>query len=66
MNEFLNSLCIRLSVKHHLSTAYRQQTNRLTERFNQTLCETLAKYAMDDQQNWDLYLPSALFAYRTI
>ena len=66
VNELLDSLCSRLGVKHRLSTAYRPQTNGLTERFNRTLCETLAKYAMFDQQNWDLYLPSALFAYRTI
>jgi len=66
VNELLDSLCNRLGVKHRLSSAYRPQTNGLTERFNRTLCETLAKYSMYDQQNWDLYLPSALFAYRTI
>ncbi|GBC47303.2 DDE-type integrase/transposase/recombinase [Rhizophagus irregularis DAOM 181602=DAOM 197198] len=66
VNELLDSLCTRLGIKHHLSTAYRPQTNGLTERFNRTLCETLAKYSMEDQSNWDLYLPSALFAYRTI
>ncbi len=66
VNELLNSLCLRLGVQHKLSTAYRPQTNGLTERFNRTLCETLAKFSMEDQQNWDLYLPSALFAYRTI
>ncbi|GBB91669.1 hypothetical protein RclHR1_19010003 [Rhizophagus clarus] len=66
VNELVNSLCSRMGVKHRLSTAYRPQTNGLTERFNRTLCETLAKYSMHNQQNWDLYLPSALFAYRTL
>src|ERR1044072_5571685 len=34
VNELLDSLCTRLGVKHNLSTAYRPQTNGLTERFN--------------------------------
>ncbi|GBC33783.2 putative integrase core domain protein [Rhizophagus irregularis DAOM 181602=DAOM 197198] len=37
--------------------------NRL---FNWTLCELLAKYSDQYQQDWDVYLPSALFAYRTM
>jgi hypothetical protein len=66
VNALLDALCDRLGVKHRLSTAYHPQTNGLVERFNRTLCEILAKYASQYQQDWDLFLPSALFAYRTI
>jgi transposase InsO family protein len=61
----LNALCDELGVKHQLSTAYHPQTNGLVERFNRTLCEALAKYANEHKDDWDIYLSSALFAYRT-
>jgi transcription initiation factor IIE alpha subunit len=65
VNEMLNTLCDELGVKHKLSTAYHPQTNGLVERFNRTLCETLAKFANDNNDDWDTFIPSALFAYRT-
>jgi hypothetical protein len=65
VNEMLDSLCQELGVKHRLSTAYHLQTNRLVERFNRTLCEALAKYANENKNDWDVYLSSVLFAYRT-
>lgn len=65
VNEMLDSLCQNLGTKHRLSTAYHPQTNGLVERFNRTLCEMLAKYANNHQDDWDAYLSSVLFAYRT-
>ena len=66
VNELLNTMCNRLGVKHRLSTAYHPQTNGLVERFNRTLCEILARYSGAYKEDWDVFLPSALFAYRTI
>ena len=54
-----------MTIKHQLSLAYHLQTNGLTERFNKTLCTTLAKYVSDYSDSWDTFLESALFAYRT-
>ncbi len=65
VNEMLDSLCNELGVKHQLSTAYHPQTNGLVERFNRTLCEAIAKYANENKDDWDDYITSVLFAYRT-
>ena len=37
----------------------------MVERFNRTLAEELAKFCSSDQQNWDLWLPFTLKAYRS-
>ena len=55
-----------MNMKYKLATVYYPQTNRLTEQFNKTLCQTLAKYIHDYEDIWDIFIPSALFAYQTI
>src|SRR3954469_5182167 len=67
--EFLNKLVEEMTrtyrVKHIKTTAYHPQGNSLTERMNQTVKNTLAKLTQKEAA-WDHYLPSALFAVRTI
>jgi len=43
--------------------AYHPQTNRQVEGFNRTLKTMIAKNGRQD--NWDVYLPAFLYAYRT-
>jgi transposase InsO family protein len=64
INDMLDSLCNEIGVKHQLSTTYHPQTNGLVECFNRTLCETLAKFSNENKDDWNIYVPSALFAYR--
>uniref|UniRef100_A0A915JKV2 Integrase catalytic domain-containing protein n=1 Tax=Romanomermis culicivorax TaxID=13658 RepID=A0A915JKV2_ROMCU len=43
--------------------AYHPQCNGMAERFNQMLIAQLKKYTPDDPDNWECYLPYAVFAY---
>ena len=62
----MDSLCQLINIRHRLSSVYHSQTNGLTEHFNKTLCNTLAKYVSDYGDTWDNFLNAALFAYRTV
>ena len=67
--EFVNrideELCKLTGVDHRISSAYHPQTNGQDERFNQTLQRSLLKLVNEEQNNWDQYIDSVLFAYRT-
>ena len=52
-----------MKVKHRLSTAFHPQTNRQTERQNQTLEHYLCVYCCEQQNDWAELLPVAEFAY---
>ena len=64
-NQLVEGLCKKFEIKHKRSAPYHPQTNGLVERFNRTLCETLAKVSEEENQ-WDEHIEEALFAYRTI
>ena len=60
----MKELCEKFKIRHKLSSPYHPQTNGLIERFNRTLCESLAKISEQEEQ-WDKHIEEALFAYRT-
>src|SRR6266542_648596 len=63
-NQVIENLLEQFKIRHNLSTPYHPKTNGLVERFNKTLCESLAKLN-EERENWDEYISSTLFAYRT-
>jgi hypothetical protein len=65
ISKFWQSLIAQLGVNHKLSTAYHPQTDRQTERLNQTLEAYLRCYVSYDQDDWVQYLPLAQFAYNS-
>ena len=54
-----------LGVQKLRTSQYHPQTDGQVERFNRTLKRILTAFVNDDQNDWDLHLPLALFAYRT-
>jgi hypothetical protein len=66
--EFTNSLLRELNemigVEHNVTAAYNPRTNGLTERFNQTLINSLRAHAEAHTEDWDLWLPFVLMCYR--
>ena len=58
-------MCVRLNIDKRTTSAYHPQTNGQTERFNRTMNSMLSQYVSKNQQDWDMWIPSVLFAYRT-
>ena len=54
-----------MKIKHSYTTPYHPQCNGLNERFNGELVQILTKVTEHHGRNWDLEVPSALWAYRT-
>jgi hypothetical protein len=63
----INLLKRETGFRHNLAATYHPQSNGLTERFNKTLCNALAKCVNSCKADeWDDLIPSVLFAYRTM
>src|SRR5437763_7312262 len=63
-NNVVKRLMKKFKINHLLSTLYHSQTNGLVERFNRTLCESLSRLSLKNN-DWNLYIAPTLFAYRT-
>ncbi|MCO5565066.1 hypothetical protein L7F22_018737 [Adiantum nelumboides] len=64
--KLLDFLCAKMKIRHQHTTPYYPQCNDLNERFNGELVQILSKVTEHQGKNWDLELPSALWAYRTL
>jgi len=49
-NQLVEGLCKKFEIKHKRSAPYHPQTNGLVERFNRTLCESLAKVSEKENE----------------
>jgi len=63
-NNLIEKLLKNFQITHQFSSPYHPQTNGLVERFNRTLCESLAKL-VEQTNEWDKFVAPVLFAYRT-
>ena len=61
----LDYLCEKMKINHRYTTPYYPQCNGLNERFNGELVQILSKVTEHHGKNWDLEIPSALWAYKT-
>lgn len=64
-NEVNRLLMKSFQIEHCLTTAYHPQANGLDERFNQTLCNTIAKITGEERDTWDEQIPETVYAYNT-
>ena len=64
-NHLLQTITTFMNIAHAFSISYHPQTNGQVERFNATFASQIAKFCGLDQTDWDVYLPSVVFAYNT-
>ena len=61
----MKEVCTLFGAKQVQTTAYHPQANGATERFNQTLANSLSHYVQESQKDWDQWIPYVVFAYNT-
>lgn len=64
MSEVFTNVC-KLKIKKLECTAYHPQSNGALERTRRVLVECLRCFILEDQSNWDKWLPYATFVFNT-
>lgn len=64
-NKVNSELTSAFGIDHRLTTAYHPQANGLDERFNQTLINSLSKFAQTSRNSWDENLDAVVYAYNS-
>ena len=64
-SDVFRSVTDMLGMKQNMTSGYHPQADGQSERLIGTLKNLISKLAKDNHQDWDLYLPYALWAYRT-
>jgi len=65
MSGVFGNVCKILKIKRMKCTAYHPQTNGALERTHRVLVEYLRCFILEDQSNWDKWLPYATFVFNT-
>lgn len=61
----LKDVCKLLKIKKIQTTSYHPESNGALERSHRTLAEYLKNFGNEDQEDWDAWLPYAMFTYNT-
>ena len=64
-SKLFHEMCSFLDIDKTRTTSTRPQSNGTVERFNRTLVSMLTTYCNENQDNWDVYLPQVILAYRS-
>ena len=64
LSALVKEVCCLLNTKKLNTTAYHPECNGQVERLNHSLIEAIAHFVNSEQTDWDVFLPSFLFAYR--
>jgi len=65
IGELLTWMEKKLDIKQLRTSSLHPQTNSVVERFNKTIVTIISMYVSSNQKDWDVFIPGALFAYRT-
>lgn len=65
LSQLFKRVCKLLHINKMQTTAYRPQSNGALERSHRTLGEYLRNYTDQDINNWDQWLPYAMFTYNS-
>jgi len=65
LSELFANVCKLLRVKRIKTSSYRPQTNGALERTHRVLVEYLRCYILENQTDWDKWIPYATFVFNT-
>ena len=61
----MKEICCILNINKAFTSSYHPQTDGFVERVNGILIQSLALYVRSQQVDWDIFLPSVVYAYNT-
>ena len=64
LSKVVQAACDLYQIQKCNTTAFRPSTNGLTERYNQSLMQSLSHYTSSNQKDWDVNLQALLFGFR--